>query len=77
MLAVEQEKLFENIEILPIDMKTKLINILLKSINPTDKSLDDLWIAEADKRKKEIESGNVKTIDGNEVFNKIQRRFHS
>jgi len=31
---MEQEQLFDNIDILPIDMKTTLVTRLLKSINP-------------------------------------------
>lgn len=76
MLAIDQKKLFENIDILPIDMKTKLVDMLLNSINPTDKSIDTLWIKEVKKRKEEIESGKIDTIDGDEVFKKIQQRFN-
>ena len=76
MLAIDQKQLFENIDILPIDIKTKLVDMLLNSINPTDKSIDTLWIKEINKRKKEIESNKVNTIDGDEVFKKIQQRFN-
>ena len=76
MLAIDQKQLFENIDILPIDMKTKLVDMLLNSINPTDESIDTLWIKEVNKRKKEIESSKVNTITGDEVFKKIQQRFN-
>ncbi|HIP61286.1 MAG TPA: hypothetical protein EYG98_01900 [Sulfurovum sp.] len=77
MLAMEQEQLFDNIDILPIDMKTTLVTRLLKSINPTDKSIDALWIEEVNKRKKQIESEVVKTIDGDTVFKKIHQRLNA
>ncbi len=76
MLAIDQKQLFKNIDILPIDMKTKLVDMLLNSINPTDESIDTLWIKEVNKRKKEIESSKVNTIVGDEVFKKIQQRFN-
>ena len=58
-------------------MKTKLVTMLLKSINPTDKSVDALWIQEVNKRKEAIESDKVETIAGNEVFQKIEQRFNT
>lgn len=37
-------------------------------INSTNKSIDDLLIKEVNKRKNEIESGNIKLVDGDQVF---------
>ncbi len=75
MVALQQKQLFDEIEVLPIDLKTKIVDKILNSINPTDKSIDDLWIQEVNKRKNEIESGSVKLVDGDEVFKKISQRF--
>ena len=75
MLAIKQDKLFEEIDILPIDLKTKLVDKLLKSITPLNSSIDILWIKEANKRKIDIETNNVTLVDGDEVFQKISQRF--
>jgi len=75
MLAIKQDKLFEEIDILPIDLKTKLVDRILQSITPLNSSIDTLWIEEANKRKDDIESGSVKLVDGNEVFQKISQKF--
>ena len=75
MVALRQEQLFEEIDILPIDLKTKIVDKILNSINPIKKSIDDLWIEEVDKRKNDIECGNVKLISGDEVFSKIAQRL--
>ena len=75
MLAMNQEQLLKNIEILPIELKTKIVDMLLKSLNPVNESIDNLWIKEINRRKEEIESGSIATVDGNEVFKKIQQRF--
>jgi hypothetical protein len=75
MLAINQEELFKNIEILPIELKTKLVDMLLISLNSLNDSVDHAWIKEANRRKKELEIGDVTTISGNEVFRKIQERF--
>jgi len=76
MLATKQDKLFEEIDILPIDLKTQLVDKILQSITPANSSIDALWKEEINKRKADIESGEVSLVDGNEVFQKISQRFN-
>ncbi len=64
MKALTQQQLFDEIETLPIELKTKMIDKLLSSINPIKKSIDDLWIDEVIKRKKQVDSGEAKLVDG-------------
>jgi hypothetical protein len=71
MVALQQQQLFYEIETLPIELKTQIVDKILNSINPINKSIDDLWIEEANKRKDEIEAGNIRLVNGNEVFKKI------
>ncbi|KIM09599.1 MAG: hypothetical protein KU38_08575 [Sulfurovum sp. FS08-3] len=68
MRALKQQQLFDEIDILPIDLKTKIIDKILTSISPINKSIDDLWIQEVNQRKNEIESGNVKLVNRDDVF---------
>ena len=75
MTALKQEELFDEIDVLPIDLKTKIVDKILNSINPIDKSIDDLWIKEVNKRKDEIESSKVTLVSGDEVFRKIANRL--
>lgn len=75
MTALKQEQLFDEIDILPLDLKTKIVDKILNSINPIDKSIDDLWIKEVNKRKDEIESSKVALVSGDEVFSKIAKRL--
>lgn len=75
MTALKQEQLFDEIDVLPIDLKTKIVDKILSSINPIDKSIDDLWIKEVNKRKDEIESSKVALVSGDEVFKKIANRL--
>ncbi len=77
MVALRQEQLFEEIDILPIDLKTKIVDKILSSLSPIHKSIDDLWIEEVNKRKNDIEYGNVKLISGDDVFKKISQRLKS
>ncbi|QKF74407.1 putative toxin-antitoxin system antitoxin component [Aliarcobacter faecis] len=75
MLTLNQKQLFEEIDLLPLDMKTKIVDKILSSLNPSSKSIDDLWIDEAKKRKNELELNSEKLISGDEVFKKIANRF--
>ncbi len=62
-------------ESLPLDLKTQLIDRLLKSLSPSQKEIDELWAKEAEKRVEEIKSGKVKPILGEEVFKEIRDRL--
>ncbi|WP_297483397.1 addiction module protein [Sulfurimonas sp.] len=77
MLALKQEELFDEINLLPIDLKTKIVDRILASITPTNSSIDALWIKEVNKRKNDIETNSITLIDGNEVFQKIAKRLNS
>jgi len=77
MTALKQEQLFDEIDILPIDLKTKMVDKILASITPLNSEMDKLWIKEANKRKQEIESDSVTLVDGDEVFKKISQRLNS
>ena len=75
MLAFNANQLLSEVESLPLDLKTKLIEKLLSSLNPTEKSIDHLWNEEIDLRIKSIESGKTELVNGEKVFQKIKDRF--
>jgi len=77
MLALKQEQLFDEIDILPIDLKTKIVDKILASITPPNSTIDALWIEEVNKRKNEIETESVSLVNGDEVFQKIAKRLNS
>lgn len=77
MTALKQDELFDEIDILPIDLKTQIVDKILASITPPNNEIDQLWIKEANKRKQEIDSNSVTLIDGNEVFKKLSQRLNS
>ncbi len=62
-------------ESLPIEMKIQLIDTLLNSMHPSQSEIDALWAKEAERRFDQIKSGEVKTINGEDVFKKVQARF--
>ena len=75
MLALNTQQLLSEVESLPLDLKTKLIEKLLSSLNPSQTNIDDLWKREIEKRVADIKSGDVNLVEGNEVFQKIRDRF--
>jgi len=77
MTALKQDALFNEIDILPIDLKTEIVDKILASITPLNSEIDKLWIKEANRRKREIESNSVTLVNGDEVFKKISQRLHS
>ena len=72
---LDANKLISMAESLPIDLKTRLIESLLNSLNPSQAEIDALWAAEAEMRIEEIKSGKVQTIPGDEVFKSIRDRL--
>ena len=75
MTTIQQKQLFDEIDILPLDLKTKLVDKILNSINQTSDDIDNLWIEEINKRRQEIENGDVSLVKGKEVFQKIKQRL--
>lgn len=74
---IKTNELFDEAISLPIEIRTKLVEKLLHSLNPSQKEIDKLWAKEAEKRVEEIKSGKVKTIPGERVFKKIRDRLNA
>lgn len=72
---MKTNELLSMAESLPIEIKIQLIDTLLNSMHPSQSEIDELWSKEAERRVDQIKSGEIKTISGEEVFNKIQNRF--
>ncbi len=62
---------------LPVEERAMVIDSLLKSLNPPETDIDKKWMAIAKSRLKELRSGKVKPVPGDEVFKKIWNRFSS
>jgi len=61
---------------LPVELRAQLVDKLLKSLNPSQDEIDKLWAVEAERRVAEIESGQVQTTRGEEVFEKLRKRLN-
>ncbi len=72
---MKTDELMSIADSLPVDIKTKLIDKLLNSLNPTSKEIDELWKTEAERRVEEIKNGKAKPILGEEVFKEIRKKI--
>lgn len=62
-------------ETLPVEERALIVDTLLRSLNPPDPTVDKQWAEIAKKRLEELRSGRAQAIPGDEVFEKIRRRF--
>ena len=60
---------------LPVEERTLLVDLLLRSLNAPESECDREWAAEAQRRLNEVRSGQVTPIPGEEVFARLQRRL--
>ncbi len=74
---ISTEDLMSEAISLPVDIRLKLVERLLQSLNPAQKDIDEMWAAEAERRVREIEDGEVKTVPGGEVFRRIADRVEN
>lgn len=70
------EKIYEQALDLPIDDRLILIDKLLHSTNlPTQAEIDQAWTKEVELRCQSLDKGKAKLIPGEEVFEKVKKRF--
>jgi putative addiction module component (TIGR02574 family) len=62
---------------LPVEERAMVVDSILKSLNPTESDIDKKWAAVAKQRLKELRSGEVEAIPGDDVFQRIWKRFAS
>ena len=74
---IKTEELIAEAISLPVEIRAKIIEELLRSLNPARQDIDELWAQEAEKRVQEIKSGKVETVSGEEVFKRIRDRSGS
>ncbi len=69
------KELIDQVFSLPVEDRALMVDLLLRSLNPPNKVIDEKWILEAQKRLQEKEEGKVVPIPGETVFQKIWDRF--
>lgn len=70
------DKIVEGALALPVDARIGLVSRLLSSLNlPTQPEIDRLWAEEAERRVDQIDRGEVKLVPGEQVFEKIRKKY--
>lgn len=75
-MATAADKVIDEALSLPADARIGLVEKLLVSLNlPTQPEIERLWAEEAERRLGEIDRGEATLIPGEEVFDKIRRKY--
>ena len=69
------KEMIREAESLPVEERAKLVDSLLRSLNPTDAAIDRKWVAVARRRLKELRSGKVNAVPADVVFAEVQKLF--
>jgi putative addiction module component (TIGR02574 family) len=69
------KKLIDEVLSLPVEERARIATTLLESLNVPNPAIDKKWAAVAKRRLEELRSGKVKPISGDEVFDRVQKRF--
>ena len=74
-MARDLRKVFREAFELPEADRATLAGLLIESLEPPpDPEIEELWAKEAERRRRQIESGEVETIPWEEVKAKLFRR---
>lgn len=66
--------LMDEIISLPVEERARMAEALLQSLNPQDDAISAAWLSVANRRRNEVASGQVPTIPGEQVFDRIRQR---
>ena len=75
MIMQTRQELIDDILTLPIEDRAYIVDSLIKSMNPINSDIDRKWIEVSQRRLDELMTGTVKGIPGEEVFDRIWKRF--
>ena len=72
-MATNWEQLAEQAMALPSESRARLADRLVESLDVAELgAIDNLWVAEAIRRRDEVRSGSVETIDGEDALRKVR-----
>jgi putative addiction module component (TIGR02574 family) len=74
-IMADVKEIIRDAESLPVEERAKLVDSLLRSLNPTNAAIDRQWLAVAKRRLEELRSGKVKAVPADVVFAEIQKHF--
>jgi len=69
------KKLIEEAASLPVEERAIVVDTLLRTLNQPESEIDKIWADVARVRLAELRSNSIKSIPGDEVFDKIWKSF--
>jgi hypothetical protein len=76
-MATNWEQLAEQAMALPSESRARLADRLVESLDVEELSpIDNLWVVDAIRRRDEVRSGSVETIDGADALRKVRDSLH-
>jgi putative addiction module component (TIGR02574 family) len=72
---VTTKELIAEVASLPVEERAFVADSILRSLNPPDSEVDRKWAQIAQRRLKELRSGTVHAVPGDQVFDKVWKRF--
>ena len=73
---MKTDDLILEIQSLPVDVRVRVADCILRSLNQTVPAVDQKWADLAAKRLQDIQAGAVKPVSGDEVFDEIWHRLN-
>lgn len=75
-MPTEIDRILDEVLALPCNVRIELVDKILASMNPPAKpEIERLWAEEAERRVSELEKGEIAPIPGQEVFDRIRRKY--
>lgn len=75
MDAMKTKDLYDEAASLPVEERALLVDSLLRSLNTPEAEIDEKWAKVAQQRLAELKAGTANAIPGQEVFDKVWKRF--
>lgn len=72
---MKTKELIEEISSLPVEDRVLVADSVLRTLNPPEAEIDKKWATVAKKRLNELRAGKAEAVPGEEVFEKINKRF--
>lgn len=73
--TVNTKNIIEEASSLPVEARALVVDSLLRSLNQPQSENDKKWSVIAERRLAEMRSGKVGSVPGEQVFEKIWKRF--
>ncbi len=69
------KELINEAVLLPVEERALVVDSLLRSLNQPESRIDKKWADVAKHRLAELRSGSVEAVPGEDVFEKVWRKF--